>query len=75
MYVFKEYIKLFIKWMSRKKIRYGLWPDNASYEDKNQGNKSWLQSHSLLVLGGSFIINTERFYGSGSSTSYLYSAS
>jgi hypothetical protein len=39
MCVFKKYTKLFIKWMSRKKIRYGLWPDNASYEDKNQGNK------------------------------------
>ncbi len=36
---YKEYIKLFIKWMSRKKIRYDLWPDKASYEDKNQGKK------------------------------------
>lgn len=42
---------------------------------KIRAKKSWLQSHLLLVLGGSFIINAERFHGRGSSTSNFYSAS
>ena len=33
---------------------------------KIRAKKSWLQSHLLLVLGGSFIINIERFHGRGS---------